>query len=106
MNELRKHKKRRIPKLSAKPEPGTRRYYASYRGPDGKSKRQRFTKDPKESEIAYHRWVVENYDQSSRIITNNNESSNVNLDQSLPVCARIISGGYAALFFDSQYLVH
>ena len=87
MNTLRKHKKRRIPKLSTKPEPGTLRYYASFRGPDGKPKRKRFTKDPNESELAYHRWVIENYDQSARIIAGDHDAGNANFDQSLPVIA-------------------
>ena len=87
MTELRKHKKRRIPKLSAKSEPGTMRYYASYRGPDGKPKRKRFSKDRKESEIAYHRWVVENYDQSPGILTSDNGAVKANIDQSFPIIA-------------------
>ena len=87
MNTLRKHKKRRIPKLSTKPEPGTLRYYASFRGPDGKPKRKRFTKDPNESELAYHRWVIENYDQSARIIAGDHDAGNANFDQCLPVIA-------------------
>jgi len=87
MNELRKHKKRRIPKLSVKPEPGTMRYYASYRSTDSKPKRKRFTRDRKESEIAYHRWVVENYDQSARIVANDHDAGKANFDQSLPVIA-------------------
>jgi len=87
MNNLRKHKKRRIPKLSVNPEPGTMRYYASYRGTDGKPKRKRFTRDRKESEIAYHRWVIENYDQSSRIVANDHDAGKVDFDQSLPVIA-------------------
>ncbi len=87
LNNLRKHKKRRIPKLSVKPEPGTMRYYASYRGSDGKPKRKRFTNDRKESEIAYHRWVVENYDRSSRILANDHDAGKANFDQSLPVIA-------------------
>ena len=73
MNELRKHKKRRIPKLSVKPEPGAMRYYASYRGSDGRPKRKRFARDRKESGIAYHCWVVENYDQPVRIVANDHD---------------------------------
>ena len=87
MANLHKHKKRRIPKLSTKPEPGTLRYYASFRGPDGKPKRKRFTKDRNESELAYHRWVIENYDQSARIIAGDHDAGNANFDQCLPVIA-------------------
>jgi len=63
------------------------RYYASYRGPDSKPKRKRFIKDRRESEIAYHRWVVKNYDQFSRIVANDHYAGKVNFDQSLPVIA-------------------
>ena len=85
--ETRKYKKRRIPKLSSKPEPGTKRYYASYRGPDGKTKRKRFTRNRDASEMAYHRWVVENYDPEVKIIGDSLDTSKDNLNQSLPVIA-------------------
>jgi hypothetical protein len=62
-------------------------YYASYRGSDGKSKRKRFTRDRTESDIAYHRWVVENYDQSPRIIASDYDADKANFDQSFPVFA-------------------
>ena len=90
MNGLRKHKKRRIPKLSVKPEPDTMRYYASYRSANGKSKKKRYTRHRKESEIAHHRWIVENYDQSVRILASDRDARKANFDQSLPVIARVL----------------
>ncbi len=73
MAEQGQSRKRRIPKLSDKPEPGLGRYYTSYRDPAGKPRRKRFSKDRTESELAYHRWVVENYDQSAAIIASNDD---------------------------------
>ena len=61
-------KRNRIPKLSGRPEPGKGKYYAAYRGPNGKPKRKRFSKDRKESERLYRRWVVANYDPDVRIV--------------------------------------
>ena len=48
--------------------PKSGRWQVRYRDPAGKPRRQRFSKDRTESELAYHRWVVENYDQSAAII--------------------------------------
>jgi len=80
-------RKRRIPKLSNKPEPGLGRYYASYRDATGKARRKRFSKDRTESELAYHRWVVENYDQAATIISSDDDLGKGNVNQSLPVIA-------------------
>ncbi len=52
----RQHRKR-TPKLSDKPEPGSNRYYASYRDENGKSRRKRFTRDRQESERPYDVWI-------------------------------------------------
>ena len=82
-----KNKRRRIANLSTKPEPGTGRYYASYRDTEGKPRRKRFTKDRKESKILYHHWVVEKYDQYSNIIVRTSDFYNTNLEQSLPSIA-------------------
>ena len=90
MPEQRRPRKRRIPKLSDKPEPGVGRYYASYRDPAGKPKRKRFSKDRAESELAYHRWVVENYDQAAVIIAANGD---LGKGVSLP---KMSSGPFAA----------
>ncbi len=87
MAERGQQRKRRIPKLSSKPEPGTGRYYASYRDPAGKPRRQRFSNDRAESELAYHRWVVENYDQSAAIIAPAGNIGKGNINQSLPAIA-------------------
>ena len=87
MPEQRRPRKRRIPKLSDKPEPGVGRYYASYRDPAGKPKRKRFSKDRAESELAYHRWVVENYDQAAVIIVANGDLGKGDINQSLPAIA-------------------
>src|SRR5688572_17956981 len=59
---------KRIPKLSEKPEQGTDRYYAAYRDDTGKVRRERFTKDRKESETLYRRWLVERYDEDAEIV--------------------------------------
>jgi hypothetical protein len=87
MAEQGQQRKRRIPKLSRKPEPGTGRYYASYRDPAGKPRRQRFSTDRTESELAYHRWVVENYDQSAAIIAPDGNIGKGDISQSLPAIA-------------------
>ena len=60
--------RRRVPKLSEKPEPWTGRRYASFRGPKGTARRQRFTRNHKESEQPYRCWVIENYDDSADIV--------------------------------------
>ncbi len=87
MNEQGRPRKRRIPRLSKKPEPGTGRYYASYRDSTGKPRRKRFSADRTESELAYHRWIVENYDQSALIIAANPDLGKGNISQSLPAIA-------------------
>ena len=87
MNEPKKERKKRIPKLSNKPEQGTGRYYTSFRDPNGKPKRQRFSKNREESQLMYHRWVIENYDKSAEIITSKTMQSKNNFPQSLPVIA-------------------
>jgi len=87
MAEQRQSRKRRIPKLSDKPEPGLGRYYASYRDPAGKPRRKRFSKDRTESELAYHRWVVENYDQAAVIIAPDGDLGKGSINQSLPAIA-------------------
>ena len=87
MDKLKKDRKRRIPKLSNKTEPGTERYYTSFRDSDGKPKRKRFSKDLEESQLMYHRWVIENYDKSAEIITSKKTQSKNNFPQSLPVIA-------------------
>ncbi len=87
MTEQKPQRKRRIPRLSDKPEPGTGRYYTSYRDPAGKPRRQRFSTDRTESELAYHRWVVENYDQAAAIVTRDSEVGKGDLDDSLPAIA-------------------
>ncbi len=61
----------RIPKLSDKPEPGKGKYYAAYRGPNGKAKRKRFSKDRKESERLHRRWIVATYDPDVEIVLGN-----------------------------------
>lgn len=87
MTEQRRHRKRRIPKLFDKPEPGAGRYYPCYRGPAGKPKRKRFSTDRTESELAYHRWVVENYNQAAVIISPNGDLGKGKINQSLPAIA-------------------
>ena len=87
MTEQGRPRKRRIPKLSNKPEPGTDRYYTSYRDPAGKPRRKRFSTDRTESELAYHRWVVENYDQTAVIIAGDGDLGKGDINQSLPVIA-------------------
>jgi len=74
----------RIPKLSEKPEPGTGRYYTSYRAAGGSARRQRFTKDRKESEQLYRRWVIEHYDDSVDIIVRDGSSLNAAHGRTLP----------------------
>ncbi len=87
MAEQKQSRKRRIPKLSDKPEPGLGRYHTSYRDPAGKPRRKRFSKDRTESEPAYHRWVVENNDQAADIIASNGDHDKGNVNQSLPAIA-------------------
>lgn len=84
MAEQRPSRKRRIPKLSDKPEPTLDRYYTSYRPPAGKPRRKHCSKDRTESELAYRRWVVENYDQATAIIAPNGDLGKSNINQSLP----------------------
>jgi integrase len=86
-NKTTKLRKRRIPKLSEHPEPITNRYYTSFRTVEGKTRRQRFTTDRKESEFLYHRWIVETYDQSVQIIAKSDGFEKNNFEKSLPVIA-------------------
>ena len=79
--------RKRIPKLSEKPEPGTGRHYTSYRAASGSARRQRFTKDYKESEQLYRRWIMEHYDDSVDIIVRNGSSLNGRLERTLPYIA-------------------
>lgn len=81
-----KHRKRRIPQLSQKPELTSGRYYTSFRDESGRPRRKRFSTDRRASEITYHRWVVENYDQASTVITNEGPDGTAT-DTSLPVIA-------------------
>jgi len=87
MNKLKKDRKKRLPKLSNKTEPGTKCYYTSFRDSDGQSKRKRFSKDLEESQLMHHRWVIENYDKSAEIVTSKKPQSKNNFSQSLPVIA-------------------
>lgn len=82
--------RKRIPKLSEKPEPGTGRYYTSYRAASGSSRRQRFTRDYKESEQLYRRWVIEHYDDSVDIIVRDGSSLNGHLERTLPYIANAL----------------
>ena len=66
--------RRRIPKLS-EPDSDTGRFYASYRGPKGTARRERFTRDRKESEQLYRRWVIEHYDDSADIVIRDGSES-------------------------------
>lgn len=54
-------KRFRVPKLSARPEPGKGVYRASYRDEDGKIKHKRFTADRAESQRLYLQWATEKY---------------------------------------------
>ena len=56
----------RIPKLAG-PEKHTAKFYASFRDADGRAQKIRFTRDRKESERLYRRWIVENYDNTTII---------------------------------------
>ncbi len=76
--------RKRIPTLSDKPEPGTGRYYTSYRAAGGSARRQRFTKDRKESEQLYRRWVIEHYNDSVDIIIRDGSGFNGTLERTLP----------------------
>jgi len=81
-----KHRKRRIPQLSEKPEVTSRRYYTFFRDEGGRPRRKRFSTDRRASGITYHRWVVESYDQASTVITNEGPDGTAT-DTSLPVIA-------------------
>jgi integrase len=87
MKKITENRKTRIPKLSIKPEANTGRYYTSFRTADGKSRRQRFTKDANESQMLYHRWIIEHYDKSVKIISEEQNNFNNNFQLSLPVIA-------------------
>ena len=87
MNELKKERKKRIPVLSKKTEPGNGRYYTSFRDSNGKSKRKRFSKDLEESQLMYHRWIIENYDNSTEIVTRQKTQGKHNFQESLPFIA-------------------
>ena len=87
MTEHRQSKKRRILRLSDEPELGLGRYHASYRDPTGKPRRKRFSKDRTESELAYRRWVVENYNQAAVIVAPSGDLGKWNINQSLPATA-------------------
>ncbi len=76
--------RRRLPKLSDTPEQGTGRFYASYRGSNCTARRQRFTKDRKESAQLYRRWVVEHYDDSADIAIRDGSGFKSALEQTLP----------------------
>ncbi len=78
--------RKRIPKLSDKPEPGTGRYYTSFRAASGTARRQRFTKDRKESEQLYRRWVIEHYDDSADIIIRDGSGFNGALERCITEC--------------------
>jgi hypothetical protein len=73
-----------IPKLSEKLAPRTERYYTSFRGPNGSARRQGFTKDHKESEQLYRRWVVETYDDSADIVIRDGSGFKGDLERTLP----------------------
>jgi hypothetical protein len=87
MQKITENRKTHIPKFSIKPEANTGRYYTSFRTTDGKSRRQRFTKDANESQMLYHRWIIEYYDKSIRIISEEQNNFNNNFQFSLPVIA-------------------
>ena len=71
----------RIPKLSDKPEPGTGRYYASYRSSNGTARRQRFTRDRMESQQMYRRWVIEQHDDHADIVLRDGSSFKGDLER-------------------------
>lgn len=52
------HRKKRIPKLSDRPD-DSGRYYSAYRDDDGKFKRRRFAATFEESQPLYHIWLAE-----------------------------------------------
>lgn len=79
--------RRRIPKLSEQPEGPNGRYYTSYRDAKGKCQRQRFSRDRKESEQAYRRWVIEHYDDSADIVIRDGAGRKDALEQTLPYIA-------------------
>ncbi len=82
--------RKRIPKLSDKPEPGTGRYYTSYRAASGSARRQRFTKDRKGSKQRYRRWVIEHDDDSVDIIIRDGSGFNGPLEWTLPYIANAL----------------
>jgi len=79
--------RRRIPKLSKEPESGNGRYSAAYRDADGKCQRERFTRDRKESEQLYRRWVIEHYDDAADIVIRDGSGFKDDLERSLPYIA-------------------
>ena len=79
--------RRRIPKLSEQSESDTGRYYASYRGPNGTARRERFTKNRKASEPLYRRWVIEHDDDSADIVIRDGSGFKGKLEQTLPYIA-------------------
>jgi len=64
------------------PEPGTLQDSASCRVPSGKPIRNRFRKDGTKSELAYHRCIVKDYDQSWGIIASDRAAGKANSNQS------------------------
>lgn len=56
----RKHRKR-IPKLSSKPEVAGGRYYASFRDNNDRSRRKRFARNLEESRRLYDDWLASDY---------------------------------------------
>ena len=66
---------------------GAGRYYASFRGPNGTARRQRFTKDRKESEQLYRRWVVEHYDDTADIVIRDGSGFKGDMERTLPYIA-------------------
>ena len=76
--------RRRIPKLSKNTEGPKGRYYASYRDADGKCQRRRFTRDRKESEQEYRRWVIEHYDDAADIVIRDGSGFKGESVQTLP----------------------
>jgi len=77
----------RIPKLSDKPEPGTGRYYASYRSSNGTARRQRFVRDRIESQQMYRRWVIEQYDDHADIVIRDGSGFKDDVERTLPYIA-------------------
>ncbi len=76
--------RRRIPKLSENTEGRKGRYYAAYRDADGKCQRRRFSRDRKESEQEYRRWVIEHYDDAADIVIRDGSGFKGDSVQTLP----------------------